>query len=352
MQTINIRLNEIIDNYHLPNFEDIVKHLRDEYSKTFSNQDSALLDNPLPEDSRINSQNLDEEYSIENFDYLLKQLLQYTSLLICDNNIDEKFNSFRQNLCEKSAVYILWIFYHLLESHGSIERSFFSPNEAIQMIKIHQPTLEFVFDSTPLNLAAFVPMFLCSRSLFRMMDFSYLNEIFFYSMAIQDVIENSEFADHSSIHSDWFDRLVSEHENICHNLPSIDESKDDENNLGFEVSLQKQILKHLIRDNFDCDESEYNVEAINSDSGNKQRTLGAAIAPENCLDQNIEDVLSALYNEINDFILQYALNQKEEFFLGTVELYNTILNWIVENQADDHQISEEMTNLLGNNSMN
>ncbi|UXI20572.1 homeodomain protein EmxB [Sarcoptes scabiei] len=352
MQTINIRLNEIIDNYHLPNFEDIVKHLRDEYSKTFSNQDSALLDNPLPEDSRINSQNLDEEYSIENFDYLLKQLLQYTSLLICDNNIDEKFNSFRQNLCEKSAVYILWIFYHLLESHGSIERSFFSPNEAIQMIKIHQPTLEFVFDSTPLNLAAFVPMFLCSRSLFRMMDFSYLNEIFFYSMAIQDVIENSEFADHSSIHSDWFDRLVSEHENICHNLPSIDESKDDENNLGFEVSLQKQILKHLIRDNFDCDESEYNVEAINSDSGNKQRTLGAAIAPENCLDQNIEDVLSALYNEINDFILQYALNQKEEFFLRTVELYNTILNWIVENQADDHQISEEMTNLLGNNSMN
>lgn len=395
MKDIEVRLESATKETNLPRFEQIVEHLR-ERQNLFNENGCDLIDSSLKlqgnspldpclsvcldlDDISIVSTakrrpSTQDMFASNNYDSLLKKLIPLVSQLL--SLMDKTAN---QHIIEKATVYLLWIFYdasnhnHLLYQHSNNTSSNIMANMSSNFAQ-----LEYIFCIE--NLNSFILEDICkvSSSLFELMDQSFLNTIFFYPSMVRKAAHDVEMQDPND--QDWFSyfeqevgkrditiECVDPFENASFNffpvnnedLKRIKESATNFGNFNFNYTNSEFILQNLISSNSLPMAKEFSNMNVNSANESKlpakaridgvDRNDTQQQVPEQQVEQSTEDAIALLFSELTIYISNYNSTHSEVYYLNHEELFNTILNWVIENNPDE-DLCIELTNLLGEDS--
>lgn len=363
LMLISKRLNDVVKEYKLPPFEDIVDNLRRQKNGCNMNNGNDIDNINVDFNSNfdhLNKMNCDKEYSIKNGEFLLKELLIHTSQFI---NIDDRFA--HQEIIEQAAVYILWVTFDSF----CINLENIKSSGNFSNLSGHYSNLEYVLCLDLLNYLFLEKLCFLSQSIFELMEMKYLNEIFSYPSTIKKAMNNIE---NNEPKHDWFKSFTEDYiqNEIFGDLIDPFEINDHDYMLlnNDDINMVKETTEDLSKFNFNYSNSEIILQSLlYTDQFNEVKSLNLNIIdekPKNCnYDQNKikndinvesknkspEEVLSDLYDDLSNFIIDYnSQHEGEVFYLNNEELYNAILNLLI-NTNNDYELMDELTNLLGAN---
>lgn len=391
LKKLSINLDNEINIAMLPRFEQIVDHLQRRHNVMSSMLDeigSDILDttpSKISSKSSLNGSsnyesisvlskcqqsnnvaNFDMKFPSSNYDFLLKELMCLVLKLL-----DLYDRSTNQHILEKAAVYLLWIFYDMQNVNGMFKQHNPYNTEYNQSnLNENYTNLECVFCLEYLNSEILDQLSSVCKSLFGLMEQSFLNSIFFYPSLIKRVGEDIEEQNYKN-DLNWFDTFQNE---LAHNdIPNDYIDPFDNNSYDFMPVNNEEIrmikvasddlhkfrsdhinadfaLQNIINNGICLDVK--NVTKTNLSANVKNKVVEKSLfgnVETNEMSMSIEDAMTMLSSELNDFISMYNKTHRETYYLNFDELFNTILNSIIENSSDDNMVNE-LTNLLGEDS--
>lgn len=382
---IEIKLENIFRESALPRFEQIVEHLRglqgffDEIecdpiqsAPKFAQADSSFsqnADDDLDNISFVSSvkrQFSNDIDTIKNFDFLLKELISLVSQFI--NLIDKSAN---QHIIEKAAVYLLWLYFDS-SNFNNLSNQFINSNTSknANNFNSNYANLEYVFCLDNLNNQILERICYVAKSILQLMDPNFLNTVFYYSSMVRKAACDVEMQEKSDI--DWFalleQELVKNDIAIDHvdpfeydsynyfpmngeDLRLTNESSTDFEKFHFDYVNSEFILQNLLNNGNIVISKEFANLNMSNDFQNQNKNIEKQ--PIQQFDSNLEsshqsteDSITLLFSELSNFISKYNSCHEDPYYLNHEELFNTILNWIIENKPDENLVIE-LTNLLG-----
>lgn len=389
---IEFKLESAIQESNLPRFDQLVEHLRsrkhyidengcdiiDPFAKFKDDKLTTKIGSNLFESSMdfdldnisivpaLKENNSNENFSGKNYDLFLKEYVSLVSQFI--NLVDKSVN---QHIIEKAAVYLLWVFYdssNLNQLCNQNDGQSSLMNGAY--LNSNYSNLEYIFCLETLNNQIFDRISFVARSLFELMDHKFLNTVFYYPSMIRKAANDVEMNERKDFN--WFDtfeqnmakqNLINEYvdpfENESYNFfpintedtKYIEQATNDFNLFNFDYSNSEFVLQSLISNsklplvtNF---QNNLTSNTSNDKSVEKQTINEEFYKPSE--PQSAEESITLLSAELSSFIFKYNSSHNESYYLSQDELFNTVLNWLIENGPDD-ELSIELSNLLGDES--
>ncbi|KAH9528174.1 activating signal cointegrator 1 complex subunit [Dermatophagoides farinae] len=393
------RLTDVLDEKMLPRFENIVEHLRNvqNRSQNFSSRSpfdeimskpskaSLIHNGDMEFFNRYNTSvaicskdermDIDHDRPMQSPDCLYKELLSLIAEFI---QIDDR--STHQNLVEKAAVYLLWVFYDSFQTEFITQQPIADEHQTslnFANISSHYNDMEYNLCLNPMKYNLVEKMYQCCRQIFQVMEPKYLNEIFFYASVIKKITTDLEKQSSEKNH-DWFnqfaDRIfetndaeikIDPYANSKFNYmltnnydkQMIQECNEDFTKFNPDYSNSEFILQNLLYSNSISSQSQTSAtsqlrkqEANNIPNQQKKPSEFQVDMEDSMANKSTEDILANLYEELSAFIVDYNERNSDKFYLSAEELNQMVMNRLINSDNDNDSLYEELTNLLGEDS--